>query len=294
VIARVDASDRLNEVGGLMEMVSPRFFDTIRIPRIQGRDFTWQDDAHGAPVVIVNATLSHRLFPQGNAVGQRIRIGRDPVRQALEIVGVVGDAPVGNIREPDVPVAFRPIPQEPRFAGVPDINVRTSGNVKAVGERLRETVASLGRHYLRSLSTLEEQVDQALLQERLVAWLSSFFAGLAVLLACIGVYALLTYAVARRTREIGVRMALGASRPSVVRLIVGEGLTLALLGVVLGVPAAVAAGRLIGALLYGLGPTDAVTLTSATAMFIIVAAIAGLLPAYRASTIDPMAALRHD
>ena len=159
---------------------------------------------------------------------------------------------------------------------------------------MKAIVAGAGPHYIRSADTLEEQVSRSLLQERLVAWLAAGFAGLAILLACIGVYGLLAYAVTRRTREIGVRMALGATRASVLRMVVAEGLTLALVGVAIGVPGALAAGRFTRSLLYGLTPGDPATLAGAGAIFVAVAIFAGWFPAYRASAIDPMSALRHE
>jgi len=164
--------------------------------------------------------------------------------------------------------------------------------VQPVREAYGRVVSSLGRHFVRNVYTLDEQVDTLLLQERLVAWLSSFFAGLAVLLASVGLYGLLGYAVVRRTREIGIRMALGATPRSVLSMIVREGLWLAVLGVGVGVQCALVAGRFTRSLLYGLSPNDPTTLAGAAALFILIAAIAGAIPAYRASTIDPMAALR--
>jgi predicted permease len=296
VIARADVPDRSTDVAAMTEAASPRFFETVGIVRVQGRDFSWDDSARGTPVAIVNTTLARKLFPTGDAIGQRIRIGKDPARQSIEIVGVVSDAPVGNIREPHVPAAFRPLLQEPQRARVPIVNLRASGDPKGLGDALSRIVASLGRHYVRArlVSTLEEQVNQSLRQERLVAGLSSFFAALAVLLASVGVYGLLAYAVARRTREIGVRMALGATRRSVLQMIVREALVLASIGIGLGVACALMAGRFIESLLYGLAPNDPTTLVGAASLFIVVAAVSGLIPAYRASTIDPMSALRQD
>jgi ABC-type antimicrobial peptide transport system permease subunit len=155
-------------------------------------------------------------------------------------------------------------------------------------------VTSLGHHFVRRVYTLEEHVNQSLLQERLVAWLSSFFASLAVLLACLGVYGLLACAVARRTREIGIRMALGSTNGAVVRMIIGEGFGLAAIGVGLGLPLALAGGRLARSLLYDVGPTDPVTLAGSAAAFVLVASVAAAIPAYRAATIDPVAALRSE
>jgi len=290
--APADAADAALDVSGISDFVSPGFFETLGIRQRQGRDFTWDDDARRPLVAIVNATLARRLAPSGDAIGQRVRLQRTAGRPALEIVGIVDDAPVGNLREPHVPALFRPMLQDVRVPGVPIAHVRASRDVNVVRREYARVVASLGRNYLRNVYTLDEQVDQSLLQERLVAWFSSSFAGLALILSCLGVYGLLAFAVLRRTREIGVRMALGATRSAVLCKTVLEAAALALVGVGLGVPCALAAGRLVRSQLYGLAPDDPTTLISASIVFIVVAVLSGLLPAYRASTIDPMSALR--
>ncbi|OLC42743.1 MAG: hypothetical protein AUH43_21910 [Acidobacteria bacterium 13_1_40CM_65_14] len=292
--ARADSMDQSGDVSGLSDAVSPGFFQTVGIARLQGRDFTWDDDARAAHVAIVSATLARKLFPNGDPIGQRIRMSRDPAHRPIEIVGVVNDAPIGNIREPHVAALFRPILQEPARARVPIALVRGGGNTNGVRDAYVKVVVSQGRHFVRTMYTLEAWVDEALLQERLVSGLSSFFAALAVLLACVGVYGLLAYAVARRTREIGIRIALGASRRSVLGMIAREGFTLAALGVAIGIPCALAAGRFIQSLLYGLAANDAATLAGAAAFFLVVGVASGLIPAHRASTVDPMRALRQD
>jgi predicted permease len=292
-IARTD--DASLAADGLMEAVSPRFFETVGISLLQGRDFTWHDNAQTQAVAIVNESLVRKLFPAGDAIGQRIDLGIDDKRRGIIIVGVTRDAVIGNLKAgAHVPVAFRPTLQEPVYLPVPDVVVRASGDVRAVGAAIQRTVPTFGREYVRRTQTLDEQFDLTLLQERLLATLSSSFAGLALLLAFIGLYALLAYAVSRRTREIGVRMALGASRGSVLRMIVRESVALTVIGVVIGMPCALATTRLTGRLLFGLSPADPATLVGASVFFVVVGALAGLRPAHRASTIDPMAALRCD
>jgi predicted permease len=297
VIGEADVSDASGDVPGIMEVVSPGFFKTIGIGLADGRDFSWRDDEHGAAVAIVNGALARRLFPKGDALRRRIKVGNDRSRQHLEIVGIVQDAPMGNIRRPDMPVAFRPLAQESQYARVPVLNVRVDRDLKSINgitDGLRRIIAPFNRHFIRDARTLDEAVNQSLLQERLVAAFANWFAGLAVLVSCIGLYGSLAYTVTRRTREIGVRMALGATRASVLRMIAREGTRLALLGVAIGIPCALAAGRLIRFLLYGLPPSDPTTLIAASSVFVMIAITAGLLPAYRASTIDPITALRQD
>lgn len=291
-MSRTDAADRHGDVEGLTEFISPRFFQTVGATILRGRDFTWADRAGSPGVVIINQALERKLFPNGDAIGQRIRIGAEARRQAVEVVGIATDVTVANLRSPHLPVAFRPRMQEPQYMRVPGVILDVSGNIQAVGSALGPAIRSMGQEYVRRVFTLEEQIDISLLQERLLAGLSSFFAGLAALLAFVGLYALLAHAVARRAREIGLRMAIGASRASVVAMVVREAMGLTLLGVALGVPCALAAGRLTGALVYGVDPSDPRALVAAAALFVVIGALAALLPARRASSIDPMTALR--
>jgi hypothetical protein len=246
-------------------------------------------------VAIVNASLGRKLFPAGDAIGQRIRIGTDPSRQTLQIVGIVNDVVIGNLRaSASLPVVFRPTLQEPQLARASDVSVRAGGERPVIAEAVRRTVTGLGHEYIRNIQTVDDEIDQSLLQERLLATLSSFCAALAVLLAFIGLYGLLAYAVARRTREIGVRMALGASQRTVIAMVVREGLVLTVIGVAIGIPCALAVGRLTANLLFGLTPSDPIVLAASAVFFIGVGLIAGLLPARRASAVDPMVALRSE
>jgi predicted permease len=295
-VGRADAADRSGDVQAQTEIVSPRFFETVGVSRLQGRDFSWSDTAAGEPVAMVNATLARALNPSGDAIGLRVRTGADDAHRAIEIVGVVDDAAVGDIRRPHVGILFRPLLQEPQRAQVPIVNLRALGDPRPYGEKMTAIVASHGRHFVRGrlLSTLDEQIDQVLLQERLLAGLSSFFGGLAVLLACVGVFGLLAHAVVRRTREIGIRIAVGATRLSIVRMVVVEAAALVAAGLALGVPGALAAGRLVQSLLYGVGPHDVVTIGAAAGAFFLAGTCAGLWPALRAASTDPLAALRHE
>ena len=294
-IARTESEDAATEVAGLMETVSPRFFETFDIAFVDGRDFTWHDDLRGTAVAIVNFSLSRKLFPEGSAIGQRIRVGTDPGRRILQIVGVVHDSVITNMRGlAHQPVVFRPALQEPRMARASDVSVRASGAPRATADAMRRAVIALGHEYLRGVQTLDEELDRSLLQERLLAALSSLCAGLAVLLAFIGLHGLLAHAVVRRRREIGVRMALGASRRSVMRMVMSEGLGLTALGVLIGIPCALLVARLAVTLLFGLTPSDPMMLAAAALFFVIVGASAGLLPARRAATVDPIVALRDE
>jgi predicted permease len=293
VISRTELTDR-GEVEGFAEFISPRFFETVGARVVRGRDFTWADRAGAPAVVIINEALERRLFPGGDAIGRRIRLGTDPRRQALEIVGVTSDITVGDLRSPHAPVAFRPRLQEPQYMRVPIVTLRVGGDVEAVAPAVGPAIRSLGYEYIRDISTLNEQMDRSLIQERLLAGLSSVFAGVALLLAFIGVYSLLIHAVSRRTREVGLRMAIGASRTSVLRMITREAVYLTLAGIILGIPLALWVGRLTRALIFGVEPTDPRVLGIAVIIFMAIGAVAGWLPGRRASRIDPMTALRYE
>ena len=293
-VSPAGAADRSSGVSAIAETVSPRFFETIGVARLRGRDFTWHDGAQSAPVAIVNSSLAARLFPGGDAIGRAIRTAAGPGARPIEIVGVVSDAPIGNLRDPHAPAIFRPILQEPQRARVPILSVRSRTSPTTIAETITAVVDRAGPHYIRSVSSMDDHLRQSLVQERLLAWLAICFAAVAALLAAIGVYSLLAYAIARRTREIGVRMALGASRGSVWRMVAGEGLALAAVGVLLGIPSAIAVARLARSLVTGIDAGDPIAIGGAAAGFLIVAAMASAVPAYRAASVDPMRALRQE
>ena len=279
---------------GLTEFVSPGFFDMFGIVRLRGRDFTWDDDERAPTVAIVSESLARKLFSVGDVIGRRVRVSSGPARADVEIVGVVADAPVGGIREPHLPVLFKPMMQDLTRAQSPMTSVRVSGDMAAVRDAYVRVVESQGHHFVRALFTLEEWIEFSLLQERLIAGLSTFAAALAVFLACIGLYGLLAYAVESRVREIGIRMALGARRGQVVQMIVRDGLIVVVPGVLIGAPCALAAATLVRSQLYGVAPNDLAPILGAAAVFTVTGLVAALLPALRASKIDPMNALRQD
>ncbi|HEX8028376.1 MAG TPA: ADOP family duplicated permease [Vicinamibacterales bacterium] len=277
----------------LTDFVSPGFFDLFQLPRLQGRDFSW-DDGPGRPAVaLVSASMAHALFPSGDVVGRRISIAGSE-RRDVEVIGVVADAPYGKLTDPKPLVVFRPILQEAARSQFPMAYVRASGDLATVRDGYTRVVKSLGHRSLRGFFTSSDWVDLALLQQRFTAALATFAAAITILLACIGVYGLLAYSVAARVREIGVRMALGAERSSVVWMIVRDGLTIAVPGVLIGAPCAWAAARLVRAQLYGVAPGDARTMLIAASIFLVTALAASLLPAMRASMVTPVEALREE
>jgi len=292
--AIVDEPDRTEEAQALFEGVSPGFFRTIGVPLLQGRDIAWTDTPTTTPVALVTAAFAQRAFPGGSALGRRIRVvSRAP--QTYEVVGVVADAAFKTLGNPHQPAVFRALPQEAATTvPQPIMLVRVRGAAAVVADAFQHHLPAQAPHFVRSVRRFDEYIDQVLLRERLVTWLSSFFAILAVLLSCLGLYGLLAYSVARRTREIGVRMALGATPRAMLQTIGREGVLLGVVGVVAGVPCTLLTGRFVRVMLDGLEPNDAATIAVAAIALCGLAGIAGLIPAYRASTVDPMAALRRD
>ena len=275
----------------LTDFVSPGFFDLFRLPRFQGRDFSW-DDGPGKPAVaLISASLARALFPAGDVVGRQIRIA-GAQRRDIDVIGIVADAPYGKLDDPRPLVVFRPILQEAARAQFPIAYVRAIGDFATVREGYTRVVKSLGHRSLRAFITSSEWVDRALLQARFIAGLATFAAALTILLACVGVYALLAFSVTARVREIGVRLALGASRGTVVWMVVRDGLAIAVPGVLIGAPCAWAAARLVRAQLDGISPSDPRMLLIAAAIFLATVVVASLIPALRASRVAPIEALR--
>jgi hypothetical protein len=242
---------------------------------------------------MVSASLARALFPAGDVVGQQIRLA-GPERRDIEVIGVVADAPYGRLDDPQPLVVFRPILQEAGRAQFPMAYVRAIGDFATVRDGYTRVVKSLGHRSLRGFITSSEWVDRALLQERFTAGLATFAAALTILLACIGVYGLLAYSVAARVREIGVRLAFGAARGTVVWMIVRDGLAIAVPGVLIGAPCAWVAARFVRAQLYGIAPGDPRTLLISAVTFLAMALAASLFPALRASRIAPVEALSEE
>jgi ABC-type antimicrobial peptide transport system permease subunit len=211
----------------------------------------------------------------------------------MEVVGVVNSASLWVVQSHEPMAIYFPLMQEPAF-NQSRIDIRTSGDPWLVAAQAQRTLESMGHHYALKTQTLEERTGMFLTNERVVAMLSTFFGGLALLLASVGLYGLMSYNVTRRTSEIGIRMALGAQRRDVLGLIIREVTWLALAGIAAGVPLALAASRLIAGMLFGLSPTDAAPIAFSAAILLGVAILAGYLPARRASRIDPMTALRSE
>jgi len=273
-------------------MVSPGFFRTLGIQLLRGRDFDWNDDERRSPVAIISTSLAERLLPDGHAMGQHIRFGVMPDLQALEIVGVAGNARVFDLRDTAAYVIYLPCLQHPKWTQWGGLFVRSNVAPDALARTVTHEVASLGHEYALGTKTVAQATGQVLVPERVTATLSSFFAALALLLASVGLYGLMSYAVTHRTREIGIRVAVGARRTNILWIVLRETLVLVLLGIAIGIPCALGASRLIATMLFGLSPNDLPTIAGVSLLLIVVALFAGYLPARRASVIDPVVALR--
>jgi predicted permease len=276
------------------DRVSPRFFESMGIPLLAGRDFSYADQEGAPRTAIVDETVARDYFGGMNPVGRRIAIGRAPNVNEFEIIGMVKATKHKNVREAAQGAVYLSILQGDR-PWMPTLFVRADKNSAQLTAAVRQTFQTLDKDLpVFNVKTFERQLNESLARDQLVATLSGFFGVLAALLAAIGLYGVMAYAVARRTREIGIRMALGAQPKSVLWLVMSEALRLVVIGMAIGVGGALMATRLISTMLFGLTPTDPLTIAIASSLFMAVAALAAYLPARRASRVDPMVVLRHE
>lgn len=273
-------------------IAGPGLFDTIGISLLRGRDFAWQDTEQTRRVAILSEKLAAELFPSGDAVGRRIRIGSDPKRQDVEVIGVVSNARIYDLRSPQLSAVYVDSLQEGQLAHWGNLLIRTRGDPTATVPEVRRLLDSLGHEYVLGTRTLKQADDQALLNERMTAALSEVFSALALLLAAVGLYGLMAFAVTRRSHEIGIRMALGAPRRGILWMLLGQTIRLVGIGIAIGVPCALAANRLVAHMLFGVSPDDPLTLVLVSLALLAAGAAAGYLPARRATAVDPMVALR--
>ncbi len=276
-----------------MQFISPDYFRTMNIPILTGRDFRMSDGRDAPKVCIVNEKFAKRYFKDGNALGRHIGMGGNPgTKLDIEIVGVVRDTKYESMRD-EIPVeVYQPYHQVPFVLGMMAY-VRTARLPEQAFLSIRQVVNGLDSNLpVSDMKTLEKQQAESLITERLVATLSTGFGILATLLATIGLYGVMAYMVAQRTREIGIRMALGAASYNVLWLVMKEVLQLVAIGVAIGLPAAWALTRFAKSQLYGIQPNDALTIALATAGIALVAIFSGYIPARRATMVDPMRALR--
>jgi predicted permease len=271
--------------------VSPKFFDTMQIPLLRGRDFDARDTANPTASVLINETAAKKYFPDEDPIGQRI--GQSPEESGQsEIVGIIRDTKYDSVREAAPATVYTSIRPGARSLTV---MVRTAGEPSAMTEPVRQALQQIDADVpMTGITTQSAQVDNRFAQERLFALAYSLFGGLALLLACIGLFGLMSYSVSRRTNEIGIRMALGAQRAGVVGMVLRESMLMVAIGVAIGFAGALAGGRFIQSVLFGLETTDTITIAAAIGATVLVSLLAGYLPARRASRVDPMVALRYE
>lgn len=270
-------------------VVGPKYFSTVGMQLLEGREFSDRDTDKSPMVAIVNEAMVHRYFAGRRAVGQRFGSGT-PDR---EIIGVVRDARVTSVQQAPVPMAYYFLPQ--MMAPAEAIEVKTAADPRWSIAEVRKAAAEADPNLpIRSVTTLSDQVDDNLNQERLVASLTVVFGGLALGLACCGLYGVMSYVVARRTSELGIRMALGASPHQVLWSVLLESLGLVGLGLALGLLSVVAASKLLSGMLFGLTANDPLTISGAILILLAVAAIAASIPAFQAARVDPLIALRYE
>jgi putative ABC transport system permease protein len=301
VEGRADPTPRHGHTAAF-NVVSNRFFRAMGIPMRRGRAFDGRDTAAGAAVAIVNETMARKLWPDGDALGKRIRLyyDRDP-QHWLAVVGVAGDVRYwGRDREP-VAQVFVPYQQEPyrslpyRQAPFVSVVLRTAGDPASLVHAMQQRIWAVDPDQpVLHVQTMEQALAESLANRRAYSVLLGSFAAIALLMASAGIYGLISYAVARRTQEMGIRVALGATLGQIVALVLRQAMLLTLAGVTLGIGASLALTRLIAGLLYGVTATDGGTLTGVALLFAAVALAAAYVPARRAASIDPTAAFRYE
>jgi len=269
-------------------IASPEYFHTMRIPLRRGREFNYRDAEDAAPVMIISNQLAHRLWPASDAVGQQLQLEN---RVTFQIIGVVGDALMGNLAQPARPAVYFSLTQM-IWPGM-SIAIRTTGDPMAAQGILRAKLREIDPTLpLANVRPLEHWVENSTARPRFQSTLLAVFSGLALLLAGVGIYGVMSYSVAQRTSEIGIRVALGALHTDVLRLILKQGLKLIAAGVAAGIAASLLLGSAISSMLFGIQPRDAMTLVLVPAVLTLCALIACLVPALHATRVNPVLALR--
>ena len=277
-----------------MMWVSPAFFETLEIPVLTGRGLTQQDVTSPKSVAVINETAARKYFGGMNPLGQHLGQSPETAGEA-QVVGVIRDTKYNSLREPAPPTMYQLYQVLPPSVQTVTVVVRTAADPSTMIEPVRAAMRLVDPEIpLTGVTTQTDEIEGRVAQERLFALAYSMFGGLALLLACIGLFGLMSYNVSRRTSEIGIRIALGAQRAGVVGMVLRESMIMVVIGVTIGLVAAIAAGRLVTAILFGLEANDPWTMTAAIVLMAAVCLIAGYLPARRASRVDPMVALRYE
>jgi predicted permease len=278
----------------LMNRVGAGYFAAFGLPVLSGRTFTPQDNERAPKVAVINETMARRFFPTESAIGRHFGFGHDPTHSGdYEIIGIVKNAKYESLRERPHAAAYFPHSQNVTY--LPNLEVRFSGDAAQITQQVRQAIQEVARDVpIGEVSTLAEEVDNSVSKYRLVAQLSAFFGLLAVFLVGIGVYGLFSYTVARRTNEIGIRMALGAKPSEIMEMVLTEGALLTFLGLIIGLSVSLGLTRLLSSFLFDVGPNDPLTFGLATIFLILVSLMACYIPARRATRVDPIVALRYE
>jgi len=273
-------------------VVSPDFFRTLRTPVVSGREFADSDDATAQPVAIVNEAFGRRFWPGRTPIGRRVAIyGR--AARPFTVVGVARDAKYRFLHYTTAPIIYLPLYQN--YQPEVTLHLRVAGDPAALASTVRQTMGDLNRDLpLFNVTTLQQSIRVGSIFERLSAWLAGAFGLLALVLAGVGTFAAIAFSTRQRTHEIGIRIALGGHTTDVLKLVIGDGLQLALIGIAAGIVAALAVSRLVAGVLYGITPTDPLTYVTVAVILLVIAIAACGIPAVRAANLDPRVALGHD
>jgi predicted permease len=283
------------EMHSRFDHVGPGYFSTVGIPLLRGREIGPQDSVAGPRAAVINQAFAREFFPNTDPLGKHVRDTFPGNPGEMQIVGVVADTKLNSLREPVRPRIYAPIFNPLWDHTAVSYEIRTAGDAESISRALRRAVQETNPALPQiEISTMSGLVDRSLGTDRLITMLSSCFGALALLLASIGLYGVMSYAVARRTNEIGIRMALGARRGNVLGLVLGHGSKLTLLGVAIGIVGALGLTQFLSKLLFGVKPTDPLTFLMVSVILTVVALLASFIPARRATKVDPMVALRYE
>jgi predicted permease len=292
VVVTDGSGRRIARGNAQVNSVSLNYFATTGIQLFRGREFATTDDGSAPRVAIVNQTFAQRYAGNQNPIGLAFSYADDETK-SHQIIGIVSDARVNDIRETAPPIIYFPIEQN--VGDIDGLEVRTAADPHWVAAQARQAIADVDPTIpIVNVVTLNEEVKDNLTQPRLIARLTTIFGILALTLACLGLYGVMSYTVQRRTSEVGVRLALGSTRPAVLWLVMRETLLLAGLGAVVGLAMAIAGMRMARSFLFGLSPDDPSIIALATGLLLLASAVAGFVPAWRATRIEPVKALRSE
>src|SRR5207302_2694687 len=287
------APDRVPIV--ITRIISPRYFETMEIPLLKGRAFTEGDKTDSPSMVVISETTARRFWPGEDALGKQIKVGSPSNNENkwLTVIGLVKDVRQYELMIEPKPQMYLPFTQA-NFFDPRALVVKTNLEPLSLATTVRKTVWDIDKDQpVSDIASMESIVSESLARQRFSMMLLGIFAGLALVLAAVGIYGVMSYSVAQRTREIGIRMALGAQREDVMKLTIGQGLKLVVTGVAFGLAAAVIMTRLMSSLLFGVSATDPMTFVTISFVLVSVAVLASYIPALRATRVDPMFALRY-